>query len=85
MVSGRRLLQRMRDHPFDWRIEDVATLCTAFGIELERPRGGGSHWKVRDRDRGRTLIIPAHKPIKPVYIRKLVALLEERGDEGAGL
>jgi hypothetical protein len=69
------LLERMRANPRDWRMEDVATICAAPDVELEPPRGGGSHRKVRDHRRGQTLIIPAHKPINPVYIRKLVALI----------
>ena len=66
----------MRANPRDWRIEDVGRLCAAFGLELEPPRGGGSHWKVRDEADGRTLIVPAHKPINPVYIRSLIAFVE---------
>lgn len=68
----------MRDNPRDWRIGDVAAICAAVSLELERPRGGGSHWKVRDFAGGRTLIIPAHKPINPVYIKQLVAFVEDR-------
>jgi len=56
----------MRANPRYWRIEDVQTLCVALGFDLEPPRGGGSHWKVRDLGGGRTLIIPAAKPIKPI-------------------
>ena len=78
MSRGAKLLEQMRANPRDWRIEDVETVCAAFGVELEPPRGGGSHWKVRDLLGAGTPIIPAHKPINPVYIRKLVALLEHR-------
>jgi hypothetical protein len=78
MGRGAKLLEQMRANPRDWRIEDVETVCAAFGVELEPPGGGGSHWKVRDLLGAGTLIIPAHKPINPVYIRKLVALLEHR-------
>jgi len=76
MTRGAKLLDAMRLNPRDWRIEDVATVCHARRVELERPRGSGSHWKVRDPSGGRTLIIPAHKPINKVYIKMLVAFLE---------
>ncbi len=76
MARGAKLLHAMRANPRDWRIEDVATLCNAVGLELQPPKGGGSHWKVRDVSRAHTLIIPAHNPINPVYIRKLIAFME---------
>ena len=76
MTRGTKLLEAMRANPRDWRIEDVARLCAAFALELETPRGGGSHWKVEDAADGRSLIVPAHKPINPVYIRKLIAFAE---------
>jgi len=76
VVRGAKLLEAMRANPRDWRIEDVARLCAANGLDLEPPRGGGSHWKVRDVRNGRTLIVPAHKPINPVYIKKLIVFVE---------
>jgi hypothetical protein len=44
------------------------------------PTGGGSHWKVTAPDEEAILTIPAKRPIKPVYIRKLPAMIKRRGD-----
>jgi hypothetical protein len=33
-----KLLERMRANPRDWRIEDVAAVCAAFGIACTPPR-----------------------------------------------
>ena len=41
------------------------------------PPRGGSHYKVRDPAGGMTLTIPARRPIKPLYIRMLVALVDQ--------
>jgi hypothetical protein len=41
---------------------------------------GGSHWKITAADEEAILTIPAKRPIKPVYIRKLLAMIERRGD-----
>src|SRR6266849_6613583 len=44
------------------------------------PTGGGSHWKITAADEEAILTIPAKRPIKPVYVRKLLAMMGRRGD-----
>ena len=67
----------MRRSPHDnWRIEDVAAVCEAYGIILERPTGG-SHYKVSHPGRMEILTIPARKPIKPVYIKLFILLVDD--------
>jgi hypothetical protein len=44
------------------------------------PTGGGSHWKITAADEETILTIPAKRPIKPVYIRKLLATIKRRGN-----
>jgi hypothetical protein len=75
LAGGDKLLERMRRNPRDWRIEDVATLCHAFEIDFDRP-SGGSHYGVSDPARVHALTIPFARPIKQVYIRKLVRLVD---------
>ena len=65
----------MRANPRDWRIEDVATVCAAFGIACAAPRKG-SHYKVKHEGQAEFLTVPAHRPIKPGYIEALVAFLD---------
>lgn len=75
VARGEKLLERMRTSPRDWRIEDVKTLCAAFEIDLDRPPGG-SHYGVSDPTQERHVTIPFRRPIKPIYIRKLVRFVE---------
>jgi hypothetical protein len=70
-----KLLDRMRANPRDWRIEDVVALCDAHGIACSAP-GKGSHYKVKHAGQVDILTIPAPRPIKPVYIRALVAFVD---------
>jgi len=72
---GEKLLERMRANPRDWRIEDVLRLCAAFGAACTPPKKG-SHYKVRHVSQDEILTIPAHRPIKPVYIADLVRFIE---------
>lgn len=75
MARGEKLLEGMRANPRDWRIEDVRTLCAAFCLDLDGPPGG-SHYGVSDPTQERHVTIPFRRPIKPVYIRKLVRFVD---------
>ena len=71
-----KLLARMKNNPRgDWQISQVETLAKRYGFWMSRPSGGGSHVTLR-HDSGARLSIPARRPIKPVYIRQLVRLIE---------
>lgn len=87
MARGEKLLERMRASPRDWRIEDVKTLCDGFGLDFDRP-SGGSHYGVSHASQPHHLTVPFAKPIKAIYIRRLVGFVdavlaareEEQGD-----
>ena len=75
MASAEKLLAQMRANPRDWQIDDIATLCRGFGVDCTPPRNG-SHYKIKHVDMAAILTIPAHRPIKPVYIRDLVKFID---------
>ncbi|MBF0394394.1 MAG: type II toxin-antitoxin system HicA family toxin [Alphaproteobacteria bacterium] len=58
-------------------MEDVEAICGQYGLTITPPRGGGSHFKIRRPEAVAILTVPARRPILPVYIRALVALIEE--------
>jgi len=71
------LLDRMRRNPAgDWTIRDVETLCRQHRILCAPPRGGGSHYKIAHPMMAEKLTMPYKRPIKPVYIRKLITFVE---------
>ena len=68
-----KLLEGMRRNPAgDWTIQDVQTLCKGLGWQCLPPTGGVSHFKIAVPGSETILTIPAKRPIKPVYIRKLM-------------
>jgi hypothetical protein len=76
------LLDDMRRNPAgDWTIRDVETMCRQHGLRCSPPSGGGSHWKVSHPSQPDILTVPAHRPIKPVYVRKLVRLVDRTRGE----
>ena len=79
VTSAERLLRRMKANPGgDWTPSHVRTLARAYGVTV---RQRATSHAVLTNARGRHLTIPMHKPIKPVYIRHLVALIEAQTHE----
>jgi len=72
-----RRLDQMRANPKGkWRIQDVEAVCATYGLRCSPPRGGGSHYKVGHPAIPEMLSIPFARPIKSVYIRKFVQMVD---------
>jgi hypothetical protein len=56
---------------------DVQAVCHEYGVRCEPSRGGGSHYKVFHVAVPGALTIPFKRPIKPVYIRQHVQLIDQ--------
>ena len=69
MSKAEKFLDKMRENPRDWRIESLKVVSRAYDIVW---RQRGSSHVVFVRPDGRTLPVPARRPIKPVYIRKFI-------------
>ena len=71
--TATKLLHSMRTNPLDWRIEQLQTVAKQHGLDWRHE--GTSHC-VFVRADGKTLPVPARRPIKAVYIKKFVALVQ---------
>jgi hypothetical protein len=77
MTKADKIIARMHNNPRDWQIEDLKALADRYGIDYRQP--GTSH--VTFSYPGLPpLPVPAHKPIKPVYIRLFLELQEQIED-----
>jgi hypothetical protein len=56
----------------DWKISDLQSLAERYRIDYRQP--GTSHVTF-SCEKG-CLTVPAHKPIKAIYIKKFVEILE---------
>lgn len=66
----------MRRNPRDdWTIDHVAKVCAQHGVELEPP-SNGSHYKAISCHLAGHLTIPKRKPVKAVYIKNLVSMID---------
>ena len=71
-----KLLSEMRRNPkVDWRIEQLDTVARAYEVNVRQ--GRGSHVLFEHPKLVRALSVPARRPIKPVCIRRFVALIED--------
>jgi predicted RNA binding protein YcfA (HicA-like mRNA interferase family) len=79
MSKAQKLLAAMEINPLDWQMAQIETVAKAYGLTVHRP--GGSHHIVRHAN-GKKLSVPAHRPIKPIYIRQFVRLVKfGKGDD----
>lgn len=76
MARADKLLERMRLNPrADWTIDHVKQVLCGRGCKV-RSRGG-SHYVFTHLATDYILSVPANRPIKPVYIRRVVAMADE--------
>lgn len=75
MNTATKLLDAMRRNPRDWGIEQLLTVARRHGVECRNH--GGSHHVFSHPAAAETVSVPAHRPIKPVYVRQFVALIEQ--------
>ena len=78
MSNAAKLIAKMRRNPRDWRIEDLKVVANNLGIDHDHH--GTSHVVFRHVKAGR-LSVPAHRPIKPVYVRLFIELLDKLGGQ----
>jgi len=79
MSKADKKLQAMKTNPKgDWTMSDLQSVANRYGIDYRQP--GISHVTFSCSN-GMMLTVPAHKPIKPVYIKKFVELIESLNGE----
>ena len=74
MNKRTKLLEAIRNNPRDWRIDDLITVARQFEIECRSH--GGSHHVFSHPGVEADLSVPARRPIKPIYIRQFLLLLD---------
>lgn len=73
MSAAAKLLHAMRNNSLDWTLAQLQTVARQHGIDWRHK--GTSHC-VFVREDGKTLPVPARRPIKPLYIKKFLELVD---------
>lgn len=68
------MIAKMRRNPRDWRIESLISVAEHYGLTVRNPNG--SHVVFSFPGVLGEASVPAHRPIKPVYVEQFLALLD---------
>lgn len=74
MTTAEKTLERMRNNPRDWRIDDLLNVAMRYGVEVRN--SGGSNHVFSAQGIAESLCVPAHRSIKPVYVKRFVAMVD---------
>jgi hypothetical protein len=74
MGQREKLLEKLLNNPTNVRFEDLDRLLRLYGYE-SRPHGG-SHCFYK-RIGCRPISVPRSKPVKEIYVKRVLALIEE--------
>lgn len=73
-----KLLTAMRINPRDWRIGQLESVALHAGLKVRK--SGGSHVVFQRDGCPVEVSVPAHRPIKPVYVTQFLALIDWRAE-----
>ena len=73
VASRRKTIEKMRQNPRGWRIEDLRVIATRAGADVDHD--GTSHVVFRHPGAGR-ISAPASRPIKAVYVRLFLEFID---------
>ena len=79
MMAAGKTLQKMPKNQMGWRIEELQAVAEENLVEWRRPSRGGSHVIFSAPGVRKIVSVPARRPIKPVYIKQFVALIDALG------
>lgn len=74
MRKHAKTLQAMRNNPRDWRIEEIEAAALKLGLKVRKP--GGSHVIFQKDGCPIEVSVPAHRPVKPVYVTQFIAMID---------
>lgn len=70
-------IEKMRNNPRNWKIDDLKIIAKRVG--LDHRQSGTCHVTFRSRN-GQKLTVPARKPIKAIYIKQFLELINDLGE-----
>ncbi len=77
MSKHDKIVAKMRGNPRDWRMESLEVVAKNMGMKVRK--SGGSHVVFLHRESELVVTVPAKRPIKPIYITKFLALVDDIG------
>lgn len=75
MSKKDKLLQKIRNNPTNVKFETLQSLLIHFGFLERVPRSGSSHHTFTYEKY--IITIPKRKPVKSIYVKKVLSILED--------
>jgi hypothetical protein len=79
MSKLQKLLDRIRNNPFDVRFEDLDYLLNRHGFKCRQPRSGSSHYTYTRSNCPYILTVPKHRPVNETYVKRALRAMDEFG------
>lgn len=79
MAKADKRLDRIRRSPRDVSFEELMSIAKRSGFVVRSVRGSHSH--LRHPDIPEILTIPARSPVKPVYVKAVLKLIDRLSEE----
>ncbi len=77
MSKRTKRLQRLRNNPKNVSFDDLRMVVEDYGFTLERSSGSHYSFKVEIAGEFRLLVVPYSKPVKPIYVKDAIELIDE--------
>lgn len=74
MANAEKIIKKMRINMFDWNIKHFEIVAKHYDIEVRKT--SGSHVIFSHQLWLENLSVPARRPIKPIYVKKLLKMID---------
>lgn len=81
MSKREKRLQKLRNNPKDVSFDDLRLVLEDYGFELQNIVGSHHTFRIMINENPHLLVIPFRRPIKPIYVKKALQLIDKVIDE----
>jgi hypothetical protein len=85
MSKRQKRLQRLRQNPTNVSLDELRQVLEDFGFEHRHTTGSHYTFNVELADGSHLLVVPFNRPVKTIYVRKALGLIDKvLGETGVG-
>lgn len=76
MTKRDKRLQKLHQNPKNVSFEDLESVMLDYGFELLRSSGSHHSFRINIQGKYHLLVVPHSRPVKTVYVREALKLIE---------
>lgn len=81
MSKRQKRLERLRKNPKNVSLDDLRHVLQDYGFEYKQTVGSHYTFSIEIGGTSRLLVIPFRRPLKSVYVKKALKLIDEKIEE----